>query len=106
MLARTFRALDRLHPTTRADGTIVRSNLTGVSSMKRLLASSVLAAVLVSTAGCAGMNGQEQRTLSGGAIGAAGGAGIGLLTGAPVAGALIGGAAGAAVGAFCCNEHH
>ncbi|HVO03708.1 MAG TPA: hypothetical protein VMT54_16005 [Candidatus Cybelea sp.] len=52
------------------------------------------------------MNGQEQRTLSGGAIGAAGGAGIGLLTGAPVAGALIGGAAGAAVGAFCCNEHH
>jgi len=71
--------------------------------MKRLIASVVLVSVL---AGCSGMSGREQRTLSGGAIGAAGGAGIGLLTGAPVAGALIGGAAGAAVGAFCCNERH
>ena len=71
--------------------------------MKRLIASIVLVAVLGTTAGCSGMSGQQQRTLSGGAIGAAGGAGIGLLTGAPVAGALIG---GAAVGAFCCNEHH
>jgi len=74
--------------------------------MKRLIASIVLVAVLGTTAGCSGMSGREQRTLSGGAIGAAGGAGVGLLTGAPVAGALIGGAAGAAVGAFCCNEHH
>jgi osmotically inducible lipoprotein OsmB len=69
--------------------------------MKRAIASLFLVAFL---AGCSGMSGQEQRTLSGGAIGAAGGAGVGLLTGAPVAGALIGGAAGAAVGAFCCND--
>ena len=72
--------------------------------MKRLIAGLALAAVLVTTAGCSGMSGQEQRTLSGGAIGAAGGAGIGLLAGAPVAGALIGGAAGAGVGALCCNH--
>ena len=74
--------------------------------MKRLIASIALVAVLVTTAGCAGMSGTEQRTLSGGAIGAAGGAGIGLLTGAPIAGALIGGAAGAAVGALCCKTHN
>ena len=70
--------------------------------MKRVVASVLLVAFL---AGCSGMSGQQQRTLSGGAIGAAGGAGIGLLTGAPIAGALIGGAAGAATGAFCCNDH-
>jgi hypothetical protein len=71
--------------------------------MKRLIASVFLVSVL---AGCSGMSDREQRTVSGGAIGAAGGAGIGLLTGAPVAGALIGGAAGAAVGAFCCESSH
>lgn len=69
--------------------------------MKRAFASVVLVAFL---AGCSGMSGQEQRTLSGGAIGAAGGAGVGLLLGAPVAGALVGGAAGAATGALCCNK--
>jgi hypothetical protein len=73
--------------------------------MKRLMTGLTLAVVLATTAGCSGMSGQEQRTLSGGAIGAAGGAGIGLLAGAPVAGALIGGAAGAGVGALCCNRH-
>ena len=72
--------------------------------MKRLITGLALVAALM-TAGCSGMSGQEQRTLSGGAIGAAGGAGIGLLTGAPIAGALIGGAAGAGVGALCCNGH-
>ena len=71
--------------------------------MKRLIASVLLVSVL---AGCAGMSDRQQRTLSGGAIGAAGGAGIGLLTGAPVAGALIGGAAGAAAGALCCESRH
>ena len=72
--------------------------------MKRLITSTLLVAVLATTAGCSGMSGGEQRTLSGGAIGAAGGAGVGLLLGAPVAGALIGGAAGAATGALCCNK--
>lgn len=49
--------------------------------------------------GCTGMNNQQQRALSGGAMGAAGGAAIGALTGGSAfAGALIGGAAGTAGG--------
>ncbi|MBP2313594.1 YMGG-like glycine zipper-containing protein [Azospirillum soli] len=52
-------------------------------------------------AGCSNLNHREQRTLSGGAIGAAGGAAIGALTGgSAVMGGVIGGAAGAAVGAL------
>jgi hypothetical protein len=43
---------------------------------------------------------QEDRAISGGAIGAGAGGVAGALTGAPVAGALLGGAAGAAGGAF------
>jgi hypothetical protein len=50
---------------------------------------------------CDGMTRQQQRALSGGAIGAAGGAAIGVLTGGSLlTGALIGGGAGAAVGAL------
>lgn len=49
--------------------------------------------------GCANMNSTEQRTLSGGAIGAAGGAAITAVTGGCIAcGAVIGGAVGAAGG--------
>lgn len=50
--------------------------------------------------GCDHLNRQQQRALSGGAIGAAGGAIIGAMTGGPLTGALIGGAGGAAVGAL------
>ncbi len=51
--------------------------------------------------GCSNMSGQEQRTLSGGAIGAGAGAAAGVLTGGSwVAGSVLGGAAGAAIGAF------
>lgn len=50
---------------------------------------------------CENMSNQQQRALSGGAIGAAGGAALGALTGgSAVTGALIGGAGGAAVGAL------
>ncbi len=65
--------------------------------------STVIAVVLFSlaAAGCDHMSQQQQRALSGGAIGAAGGAAIGVLTGGSlVTGALIGGAGGAAVGAL------
>jgi len=58
----------------------------------------ILGALLLS--GCEHMNRQQQRALSGGAIGAAGGAVIGLMTGGPLVGALVGGAAGMAVGAL------
>ncbi len=60
----------------------------------------VLALVLPFLAGCDHMSRQQQRALSGGAIGAAGGAVIGALTGGPLVGALVGGGAGAAVGAL------
>ncbi|HEX2116503.1 MAG TPA: YMGG-like glycine zipper-containing protein [Alphaproteobacteria bacterium] len=50
-------------------------------------------------AGCSGMNSTEQRTLSGGALGAGAGAALGAITGGSVVGgALIGGAAGAVGG--------
>ncbi len=55
-------------------------------------------------AACSNMNSQEQRTLSGGALGAAGGAVVGALTGSWVTGALIGGAGGAAIGAVTSDK--
>lgn len=58
-------------------------------------------ALIAPLAACEGMSRQQQRALTGGAIGAAGGAAVGALTGgSPVTGALIGGAGGAAVGAL------
>jgi osmotically inducible lipoprotein OsmB len=55
---------------------------------------------LVGLAGCEGLNSEQQRMLSGGAIGAAGGAVVGAFIGSPAIGAAVGGAAGAAVGAY------
>ncbi len=55
--------------------------------------------LVASFIGCAGMSAEEQRALSGGAIGAGAGAlGAGILGKSPAAGAAIGGAAGAAGG--------
>jgi osmotically inducible lipoprotein OsmB len=70
--------------------------------MQRNLARGALAlALILPLAACEGLNRQQQRALSGGAIGAAGGAAIGAITGgSAVTGALIGGAAGAATGAL------
>lgn len=57
------------------------------------------------SAGCAGMTDQQQRALSGGAIGAGGGALLGAITGgSPVIGAAVGGAAGV-VGGLLVHEH-
>lgn len=58
------------------------------------------AIVLLLITGCAGMSQQEQRALSGGAIGAAGGAVIGAMAGNAGVGAAIGGAVGTATGAL------
>lgn len=56
--------------------------------------------LVVALAGCANMTRQQQRMLSGGAIGTAGGAFIAAATGGSVlAGAAIGAAAGTVVGA-------
>lgn len=68
--------------------------------MRRLLAS-IMGVVLLVTVGCANMTSQEQRALSGGAMGAAGGALFGaIIGGSPAIGAGVGGAIGAAAGAL------
>lgn len=61
--------------------------------------------MLFGLAACSNMNDTQQRTLSGGALGAAGGAVVGALTGSWVTGALIGGAGGAAVGAITSDQN-
>lgn len=59
----------------------------------------VASLLLVGLGACSNMSQTQQRTLSGGAIGAAGGAAIGAISGgSPGLGALIGGAAGAGTG--------
>lgn len=66
--------------------------------MKRVMIPVALAGVLTLGA-CSGMNDTQQRTLSGGAIGAGVGGVAGALTGGCVScGAVIGGAVGAAGG--------
>lgn len=66
--------------------------------MTRLLLPAALAGALA-LGGCTGMSDTQQRTLSGGAIGAGTGAAAGVLTGGCVScGAVIGGAVGAAGG--------
>lgn len=68
--------------------------------MRRILAFT-LGLVLLVTVGCANMTSQQQRALSGGAIGAAGGALLGAIVGgSPAIGAGVGGAVGAAAGAL------
>jgi osmotically inducible lipoprotein OsmB len=52
---------------------------------------------LIALAGCTGMDNQQQRALSGGAIGAAGGAVLGAVAGFNP---LVGAAGGATVGAL------
>jgi osmotically inducible lipoprotein OsmB len=61
--------------------------------MKKAVILVILGAVLLG--GCSGMSNTEQRTLSGGAIGAGGGALIGWAAGCPACGAAIGAGAGA-----------
>jgi hypothetical protein len=59
----------------------------------------LVAVVPLALGGCSNMTKQQQRALSGGAIGAAGGAAIAVMTGGgALTGALIGGAGGAALG--------
>ena len=76
-----------------------------MSAMMKMSRTMVLLAALgmisVSVAGCDHMDRQQQRALSGGAIGTAAGVGLGLLTGAnPWVLGAIGAGAGAATGAL------
>ncbi|HSK42090.1 MAG TPA: hypothetical protein VK943_20160, partial [Arenibaculum sp.] len=49
--------------------------------MKTTIRAGALALVLAAASACSGLSDREQRTLSGGAIGAAGGAAVGVLAG-------------------------
>ena len=70
--------------------------------MRKMVILVMVAAVLVGS--CSGMSNTEQRTLSGGAIGAGGGALIGWAAGSPAAGAAIGGGAGL-LGGFLYDQY-
>ncbi len=55
-------------------------------------------------AGCANMTPQQQRVLSGGALGAGAGAALGAITGHSIAGGAAIGAAAGAVGGFVYDQ--
>ena len=65
----------------------------------------LLASTALLAAGCSNMTPQQQRALSGGAIGAAGGALLGAVAGSAMWGAALGGAAGVAAGALTDEGH-
>lgn len=71
--------------------------------LKRTVAGVFLAASLL-LVGCAGLTDTQQRSLTGGAMGAAGGAAIGALAGSAGLGAAIGGAVGAG-GGYLYGQH-
>jgi osmotically inducible lipoprotein OsmB len=65
--------------------------------MKRTMIAIILS-ISLALAGCAGMSDTQQRTLSGGAIGAGAGAVVGAIAGNTALGAAVGAAGGAAGG--------
>lgn len=69
--------------------------------IKTILVSLVVLGVLT---GCANMTPQQQRTLSGGAIGAGAGAALGAITGHSIAGGAAIGAAAGAVGGYIYDQ--
>ena len=71
-----------------------------MTKTKNLAGACALLMLATTAGGCSNLNQQQERALSGGALGAAGGAVIGAVTGGWIVGAIVGGAAGAAVGAF------
>jgi hypothetical protein len=75
--------------------------MTLTKSTNKTLAGGLGLLMLATTAsGCSNLNQQQERALSGAALGAAGGLVIGAISGSWIAGAIVGGAAGAAIGAF------
>ena len=66
---------------------------------------SIVVLVLAMLGGCSGLSDEQQRALTGGAIGAAGGAVIGVLAGGLVVGTVVGAAGGAAIGALTANHN-
>lgn len=75
-----------------------------MTNIKRsLIALPVIAAFALS--GCSNMSTTQQRTLSGGAIGAAAGAGITAIAGGDAIWGAVGGAAVGALGGFLYDKH-
>ena len=75
-----------------------------MTNIKRsLIALPVIAAFALS--GCSNMSTTQQRTLSGGAIGAAAGAGITAIAGGDAIWGGVGGAAVGALGGFLYDKH-
>lgn len=73
--------------------------------MKGIKVLIVMLSLMFVLTGCAGMSTTEQRTLSGGAIGAGSGAAIGAISGGSVGiGAAVGGAAGA-LGGYLLDQY-
>ena len=65
-----------------------------------------VAMVLSVLAGCTNLTPTQQRTLTGGALGAAAGAGVSAIAGgSPTTGAVVGGVGGAATG-YLLNKPH
>jgi hypothetical protein len=74
--------------------------------MKKIPYIAVLFIIIFSLVGCAGMSETQQRTLSGGVIGAGAGAGIAAIAGGNAwVGAAVGGAGGALTG-YIIGESH
>jgi len=68
--------------------------------LKSTLKLAIAASLTLGLSACDGLTGQQQRTVTGGAIGAGAGAIVGAAAfGNPAAGAAIGGVTGGAVGA-------
>jgi osmotically inducible lipoprotein OsmB len=67
--------------------------------MKIIISIALVTVMVFSLFGCAGMTETQQRTLSGGAIGAAAGAGVAAIAGGSAwTGAVVGGVGGAITG--------
>jgi osmotically inducible lipoprotein OsmB len=67
--------------------------------MRKIQYITVVVLIVISLMGCAGMSETQQRTLSGGVIGAGAGAGVAAIAGGNAwVGAAIGGAGGALTG--------
>lgn len=74
---------------------------------KAMRTAALVLLLLFVLAGCAGMSSTQQRTLSGGAMGAGAGAAIGAISGGSAAtGAVVGGAAGALGGYLYDKSKH
>ena len=75
-------------------------------TISRSVAALAVAGTLFATSACSNLNTQQQRVLSGGAIGAAAGAAVGAVTGVSILSGVAIGAAAGAVGGYVYDKNH